>query len=354
MTNVIRKLIGGRDLTEEETFEAVSDMLDGTMGPAASGAFLYALRSKGETNEELVGTLNAFRRILPELKPVPDLLSMDRQEIHLESETRSRVMEHESRTRTFNVSTATAFVVAGSGMPVLKSGMAPASDYCGSENVLKALQINLNVSTSQVMRFVEDVGLGFLYASNGKMRPLYRLLDQLGFRTVFNIVGPLANPGGAETLFLGVYEAERTEKTASLLMKLGVQRAGVVYSEDFLDEMSICGETRITELENGRLRTYTVVPEDFGLKRAHLRDVHGGDARENARIIRSILDGIPGAPADLVILSSGFALYLGGRAGSIREGVESAREAIQTDRAANILEALVKKTGEEGFIRKAI
>ena len=274
MTDVIHKLIEGRDLTEDETFEAVSAILNGTMGSAAAGAFLYALRTKGETDDELVGALNAFRRILPELKPVPNLLSMDRQEIHLESETRSRVMEYESRTRTFNVSTATAFVVAGSGMPVLKSGMAPASDYCGSENVLKALQINLNVSMSQAMRFVEDVGLGFLYTANGKMRPLYRLLDQLGFRTVFNLVGPLANPGAAETLFLGVYEAERTEKTASLLLKLGVKRAGVVYSKDSLDEVSIREETRITEVENGRLHTYTVVPEDFGLKRADSMDVH--------------------------------------------------------------------------------
>jgi len=354
MTDVIRKLIGGRDLTEEETFETVGDILDGTMGPAAAGAFLYALRTKGETDDELVGTLKAFKRILPELKPVPNLLSMDRQEIQLESETRSRVMEQESQTRIFNVSTATAFVVAASGMPVLKCGMAPSSDYCGSENVLKALQINLNVSMTQSMRFLEDVGLGFLYAGNGKMRPLYRLLDQLGFRTVFNIVGPLANPGGAETLFLGVYEPERTEKTASLLLKLGVRRAGVVYSEDSLDEMSICGETRVTELENGRLHTYTVVPEDFGLKRAHPEDLHGGDAGENARIIRSILNGFPGAPTDLVLLSSGFALYLGGKAGAIREGVELAEEAIRTGRAANILEALMKKTGEEGFVRKAI
>ncbi|MBI4773680.1 MAG: anthranilate phosphoribosyltransferase [Deltaproteobacteria bacterium] len=354
MTNVIQRLIEGRNLTEEETFEAVTEMLDGTMGQAAAGAFLYALRTKGETDDELIGALKAFRRILPEAKPVPRLLSMDRQEIQLESETRSRVMEHESRTRTFNVSTATAFVVAGSGMRVLKSGMAPASDYCGSENVLKALRISLNVSMSQVIRFVEDVGLGFLYAANGKMRPLYRLLDQLGFRTVFNIVGPLANPGGAETLFLGVYEAERTEKTASLLLKLGVQRAGIVYSEDSLDEMSICGETRITELENGRLHTYTVVPEDFGLKRALPTNVQGGDAGENARIIRSILDGVPGAPADLVLLSSGFALYLGGRVGAIEEGIELAREAIRTGSAANVLEALMKKTGEEGFVRKAI
>jgi anthranilate phosphoribosyltransferase len=254
---------------------------------------------------------------------------------------------------TFNVSTATAFVVAGAGLRVAKhgnrsmSGLSGAS-LCGSADVVETLGVNLTLTPEQVGRCVAEVGIGFLYAPllHTAMKHVMTARREVGIRTVFNLLGPLTNPAGANAQVIGVAAAALTEPLARVLAELGTFRAFVVHGADGLDEISNTGESRVSEVREGTVRTFTVRPEDFGLSRASIRDLLGGDREQNAEIIRTILRGEPGPKRDIVLMNAAAALVVGTRARDLKEGVELAARSIDSGAARGKLERLVGLTRE--------
>jgi len=251
-------------------------------------------------------------------------------------------------TNTFNVSTTTAFVVAGCGLRVAKHGNRSVSSLCGSADVMEKLGVNLDVPPSVVEKCLNQVGIGFLYAPalHGAMKHAIGPRREIGIRSIFNILGPLTNPAGANVQVLGVYEKELTPVLAEVLNKLGSRSAFVVYGEESLDEISITGKTQVSELKDGQVATYTIEPEDFGLARASLDDIRGGDADENARIVLSVLQGEPGARRDMVLLNAAAALVAAGRATDFADGITQAAEAIDTGRAMEKFQGMKKITNE--------
>jgi anthranilate phosphoribosyltransferase len=246
-------------------------------------------------------------------------------------------------TGTFNVSTATAFVVAGAGLKVAKHGNRSVSSLCGSADVVETLGINLDLTPQKVARCVDEVGIGFLYAPllHTAMKHVMPVRREMAIRTVFNMLGPLTNPASANAQIIGVYSAALTEPLARVLAELGTVRAFVVHGADNLDEISNTGESRVSEVREGMVRSYTVRPEDFGLARTIIGELMGGDREENARIIRAILDGEAGAKRDIVLMNSAAALVAGGKARDLKEGVGLAAHSIDSGAALRKLEALV-------------
>jgi anthranilate phosphoribosyltransferase len=246
-------------------------------------------------------------------------------------------------TGTFNVSTATAFVVAGAGIPVAKHGNRSVSSLCGSADVVEALGVRLDLAPERVGRAVDEVGIGFCYAPllHKAMKFVMLARREIRIRTVFNILGPLTNPARAAAQVIGVYDGALTEVMANVLKELGAVRAFVVHGEDGLDELSITGPSRVAELRDGWMRCYTVQPEDFGLPRATLADLQGGSAADNAEIIRRILAGERGPKRDIVLLNAGAAITAGGKASEIREGIALAQQSIDSGAATARLERLV-------------
>jgi len=250
-------------------------------------------------------------------------------------------------TGTFNVSTATAFVVAGSGLRVAKHGNRSVSSLCGSADVVETLGINLDLPPQKVARCVDQVGIGFLYAPllHTAMKHVMPVRREMGVRTVFNMLGPLTNPAGANAQVIGVYAPALTEPLARVLAELGTFRAFVVHGADGLDEISNTGESRVSEVREGVVRTFTVRPEDFGLPRVSMRDLLGGDREQNAAIIHAILRGEPGPKRDIVVMNAAAALVVGVKARDLKEGVELAARSIDTGAARDKLEELVRFTG---------
>jgi anthranilate phosphoribosyltransferase len=250
-------------------------------------------------------------------------------------------------TGTFNVSTATAFVVAGAGLKVAKHGNRSVSSMCGSADVVETLGISLELTPQKVARCIDEVGIGFLYAPllHTAMKHVMAARREMGVRTVFNMLGPLTNPAAANAQIIGVYAAALTEPLARVLAELGTVRAFVVHGADNLDEISNTGESRVSEVREGMVRSYTVRPEDFGLARTTIRELMGGDREENARIIRAILDGEPGPRRDIVLMNAAAALVAGGKARDLKDGVGLAAQAIDSGAALRKLEALVGLSG---------
>jgi anthranilate phosphoribosyltransferase len=252
---------------------------------------------------------------------------------------------------TFNVSTATAFVVAGAGLRVAKhgnrsmSGLSGAS-LCGSADVVETLGVKLELTPEQVGRCVAEVGIGFLYAPllHTAMKHVMAARREVGIRTVFNLLGPLTNPAGANAQVIGVAAATLTESLARVLAELGTYRAFVVHGADGLDEISNTGESRVSEVREGVVRTYTVRPEDFGMPRASIKDLLGGDREQNAEIIRAVLDGKPGPRRDIVLMNAAAALVAGGRARDLKDGAAVAAQSIDSRAARSKLDALVALT----------
>ena len=244
---------------------------------------------------------------------------------------------------TFNVSTATAFVVAGAGLKVAKHGNRSASSLCGSADVVETLGVSLELTPQQVAKCVDEIGIGFLYAPllHTAMKHVMPARREMGVRTVFNMLGPLTNPAAANAQIIGVYAASLTEPLARVLAELGTVRAFVVHGADNLDEISNTGESRVSEVREGLVRTYPVRPEDFGLSRASIKDLAGGDREQNAEVIRAILDGEPGARRDIVLMNAAAALVAGGRARDLKEGVAVAAQSIDSRAARGKLEALI-------------
>jgi anthranilate phosphoribosyltransferase len=354
----IAKAVRGEHLNEQEMEKVMAEIVDGLATPAQIGAFITALRVKGETVEEITGAARALRSRAVTLNLNNHSVNLDRDEINVEEETiLDTCGTGGDETRTFNVSTATALVAAGAGVKVAKHGNRAVSSLCGSADVLEQLGVNLELTRSDVERSLREIGIGFLYAPlfHGAMKQVAGPRREIGLRTIFNLLGPLTNPAGASAQVLGVYAPDLTEKLARVLQALGSREAFVVCGEGSLDEISICGPTRISHLKNDRIRTFELTPEELGLPRAALEDIRGGDAAANARIIRSILDGDPGPKRDMVLMNAAAAFIAAGLDGSFMEGIRRAAEAIDTGRAADKLDQLIAFSQEcRPFLRKAI
>jgi anthranilate phosphoribosyltransferase len=341
ITEAIRALVDRRDLTRIEAAAAMEAIMSGAATGAQIGAFLTALRMKGETVEELIGFAQVMRQKVVRIRArgddVAGLSGTDREMLIDTCGTGG------DATGTFNVSTATAFVVAGAGLRVAKHGNRSVSSLCGSADVVETLGISLDLSPDAVARCIDEVGIGFLYAPllHTAMKHVMPARREMGVRTVFNMLGPLTNPAAANAQIIGVYTASLTEPLARVLAELGTVRAFVVHGADNLDEISNTGESRVSEVREGRVRTYPVRPEDFGLSRASIQDLAGGDREQNAEVIRAILDGEPGARRDIVLMNAAAALVAGGRARDLKEGVAVAAQSIDSRAARGKLEALI-------------
>ncbi len=349
LKQAIQKVVSRSDLSEEEMEAAMEVIMTGQATPAQIGAFITALRLKGETIEEITGAARVMRRKATRIRVKDDQINIDRDEINLDLETIIDTCgTGGDGTNTFNVSTTTAFVVAGCGLRVAKHGNRSVSSLCGSADVIESLGVNLDVPPAVVEKCLNQVGIGFLYAPalHGAMKHAIGPRREIGIRTIFNILGPLTNPAGANVQVLGVYEKDLTPVLAEVLGKLGSRSAFVVYGEGSLDEISIAGKTQLSELKDGRVDTYTIEPEDFGLPRANLDDIRGGDAQENAGIILSVLKGEPGARRDIVLLNAAAALVAAGRATDFPDGITQAAEAIDSGRALEKLEGMKRITNE--------
>jgi len=329
--SILRKLGNGQDLSVEEAEKATGYIMSGLATPAQVAGFLTALHLKGETTEEITGCALAMRRaatrVQPKASPLVDTCGTGGDGLG-----------------TFNISTAAAFVVAGAGVPVAKHGNRAASSRSGSADVLEALGVNINAPPHVVSRCIDEAGIGFLFAQvfHPAMRHAAGPRRELGFRTVFNILGPLSNPAGATRQVLGVYDPSLTERMARVLGLLGAERALVVHGAGGMDEFSTLGTTRVSELGGGKVVNYEIAPEDVGLGRARLEDLLGGAPEVNARMVREVLDGVPGPRRDIVLLNAAAALVAADRARSLREGIALAAESIDSGRARAALDALVE------------
>lgn len=333
LKKAIDKVVNYYHLSEEEAEETMSLIMDGEATPAQIAALITALRLKGETVEEITGFARAMRARVRKIAPRHQRLI-------------DTCGTGGDQRFTFNISTTAAFVVAGAGLPVAKHGNRSVSSQCGSADVLEALGVKVTILPEQVERCLEEIGIGFLFAPtfHEAMKHAVAPRREIGIRTVFNLLGPLTNPAGAQVQVLGVYDANLTGIMARVLRGLGVERAMVVHGEDGLDEISHTGRTRVSELINGEIRTYYLDPTDLGLSRGELKDIVGGSAEENARITREVLSGRPGPCRDVVLMNAAAALLVGGKVDHLRDGVQLAAEVIDSGAALAKLEGMIAFT----------
>lgn len=337
----IRRVVDGQHLTREEAESVMTGIMSGGATDAQIASFLTALRMKCETVEELIG----FARVLRgKAAPVPTKAAVGAAFSGTEREMLVDTCgTGGDASGTFNISTATAFVVAGAGIAVAKHGNRSVSSVCGSADVVEALGIRIDLSPESVGTCIDEIGIGFLYAPllHSAMRYVMLARREMKIRTVFNLLGPLCNPAGANAQVLGVYSEKLTDMISQVLCELGARRALVVHGLDGLDEITISGETKICEVRDGEVKTYYVVPEDFGLERASIEQIQGGDARRNAEIIREILSDGGGVRKDVVLLNAAAGLVAGGKASYLREGIAMARASISSGAALNCLNKLI-------------
>ena len=344
--NAISKVVLQQDLVETEMIEVMNQIMGGEATQAQVGAFITALRMKGETIEEITGAARVMRDHATPIR-VGKALDIDREEINLDRETiLDTCGTGGSGTKSFNISTTVAFVVSACGIKVAKHGNRSISSACGSADVLEALGVNLNVTPQQVESCINEVGVGFLFAPalHGAMKHAIGPRREIGIRTIFNILGPLTNPAGADRQVLGVYDEKLVEVLAKVLVKLGCQRGFVVHGQDGMDEITLTGPTRVAEINEGQVSLSTIEPEDFGLRRCLLSDLQGGDAEENASIVRDVLAGAEGPKRDVVLLNAAYALVAAGIAESVDAGLQKARNMIDEGLAKAKLEGLVNLT----------
>jgi anthranilate phosphoribosyltransferase len=344
ITDGIRRVVEGQHLSRSEAESLMNEIMSGQATDAQIASFLTALRMKCETVEELIGFAKVMRAKASPVRPracVETAFSGTDREMLVDT-----CGTGGDATGTFNISTATAFVVAGAGVRVAKHGNRSVSSLCGSADVVEALGIRLDLTAEDVARCIDEAGIGFLYAPllHEAMRYVVLARREMKIRTVFNLLGPICNPAGATAQVLGVYNEDLTEVMAQVLCELGTERAFVVHGSDGLDEITISGESKISEARNGEVRTYYVTPEDFGIARSPISTIQGGDARQNAGIIREILYDGGGTRQDVVLLNAAAGLVVGGKSASLREGIQLARESIRSGKAMACLEKLIALT----------
>lgn len=331
----ISQVMNGKDLDFETAKAVMEEMMDGTATQAQMGAFLAAMRMKGETIEEITACATVMRekgvRINP-VRPVMDIVGTGGDEVG-----------------TFNISTTAAFVVAAGGVPVAKHGNRSVSSKSGAADVLEKLGVNLDLTPEQSESILEKTGMCFLFAPayHSSMKYAAPVRREMGARTIFNILGPLSNPAGATMQLLGVYDQKLVEPLAQVLANLGVVRGFVVCGGDGLDEITLTGETSVCEIRFGKINPYQIAPEQFGLKRCALKELLGGSPEENARITREILAGkIQGPKRDVVVFNAAMALYLGIDGVTVSDCVKMAQELIGNGKALAKLEEFSKMTRE--------
>lgn len=329
--DAIQQLIAGRDLDRETATAVMDQIMSGEATDAQIGGFLVALRCKGETEDEVAGFTEVMRAKATRISGGrPSLLDT--------------CGTGGDASGTFNISTTAAFVAAGAGCTVAKHGNRAISSRCGSADVLAELGVNIEADPARVGVCLDEAGIGFLFAQalHGAMKHAIGPRRELGTRTVFNILGPLTNPAGATRHLMGVFAPELTELQARVLGALGSERAFVVHGLDGLDEITLTGPSRVSELADSEVRTYEIEPGDFGIDRAGAAALEGGDPAANAAILREVLDGGSGPRTDVVLLNAAAALAAAGVAADLAGGIEAARESIASGRARQALDRLVE------------
>jgi anthranilate phosphoribosyltransferase len=340
--DVLHRIANHRQsLSREEAHAVMTEVLSGQCSDAQIAALLVALHMKGETVEEIVGFAEAIRAAAAPLElPAHSVLDAS-------GTGRDALVDTcgtgGDTSGTFNISTATAFVVAGAGVRVAKHGNRSVTSKCGSADVMEALGVNLAMPPAQTAACLQQVGIAFLFAPamHSAMKYVQTARRELHLRTVFNLLGPLTNPARATCQIVGVYSADLVEKLAEALSMLGLRRALVVHGSDGLDEITITGPTRIAEVREGQVRSYEVTPEEFGIPRATLEEISGGDAARNSTLIREILDGKKSARRDVVLLNAAAALVAAGRTDHLRDAVPLAANSIDSGAALSKLQALI-------------
>lgn len=340
MQRAIAALIAGRDLNREEARTIMGIIMNGEATGAQIGSVVTALRMKGETKDEITGFAEAMRahsnHVHTEQEGLLDTCGTGGSGIHK-----------------FNISTASAIIASAGGVRVAKHGNRAMSGKSGSADVLEALGVNITLTAEQAGQCLASIGICFMFAQlyHPSLKHAAGPRREIGARTIFNMLGPLTNPAGADRQLLGIYDRTRTETVAQVLGELGLKRAMVVSSLDGLDEISISSPTQISELQNGLVTTYEITPEALGLPVHSLSEVIGGDAEVNAAIIRRIFSGEEcGAYRTIVLANAGACMYVGGLAASLREGVDAAAMIIDSGKAAEKLEQLVRTTGEFAYV----
>ena len=333
----IIKIVNKEDLSFDEAYAVMNEIMNGETTPTQNAAFLAALSTKSakaETTGEIAGCAKAMREHATPVDTDFDLFEI--------------VGTGGDNAGSFNISTTSAIVAAAGGMKVSKHGNRAASSKCGTADCLEALGVNIDEDPDKCRELLEKVGICFFFAQkyHTSMKYVGAIRKELGFRTVFNILGPLTNPAHPKRQLLGVYDEYLIEPLAKVLMELGVKRGMVVYGMDKLDEISLSAPTKICEIKDGSLHTYEIKPEDFGLSRCKKDDLAGGDPKENAAITLSILKGEKGAKRDAVLLNAGAALYIGEKAKSMQEGINLAARLIDSKKALKVLEDFIKVSNE--------
>ena len=345
----IARVVERDDLSESEMIEVMDQIMSGGATPAQIASFITALRMKGETVDEITGAARVMRDRAHPIRVGKSALGMDRDDINLDRETiLDTCGTGGSGTNSFNISTTVAFVVSACGVKVAKHGNRAVSSSCGSADVLEALGVNLNVTPETLEGIIAKIGIGFLFAPalHGAMKHAIGPRREIGIRTIFNILGPLTNPAGADCQVLGVYREDLVEKLAHVLKKLGCRKGFVVHGLDGMDEITLTGATRIAEVTPEGVEVRLVSPEDFGLDPCTAAELHGGDAVGNAVIVKGILSGCDGAKRRVVLLNAAFGLVAAGKAAGVMDGLRLAAEAIDSGRAAAQLEQLIALTNE--------
>ena len=333
----IIKIVNKEDLSFDEAYTVMNEIMNGETTPTQNAAFLAALSTKSakaETTGEIAGCAKAMREHATPVDTDFDLFEI--------------VGTGGDNAGSFNISTTSAIVAAAGGMKVSKHGNRAASSKCGTADCLEALGVNIDEDPAKCRELLEKVGICFFFAQkyHNSMKYVGAIRKELGFRTVFNILGPLTNPAHPKRQLLGVYDEYLIEPLAKVLMELGVKRGMVVYGTDKLDEISLSAPTKVCEIKDGSLHTYEIKPEDFGLFRCKKEDLAGGDPKENAAITLSILNGEKGAKRDAVLLNAGAALYIGEKAKSMQEGINLAARLIDSKKALKVLEDFIKVSNE--------
>ena len=334
LSRAIDAVCSGTHLTADHASAVLDEIMEGRAGEVQTGAFMVALRTKGETVAELVGLARTMRRLAAEV-------DAGRHDLVDTAGTGGGPS-------TFNISTAAALVAAGAGCAVAKHGNRSSTSRCGSADLLEALGVRIDLDPQEVARCIEEIGFGFMFAPrhHAAMRHVAPVRRELAVRTIFNFLGPLTNPAGATRQLLGVSDRRYQETIAEALVGLGCERALVVSAADGVDEISIRGDTRVIEVVGGRTEEWLTRPEDLELEPADLAEIAGGEPGRNAATVRAVLEGQPGPARDVVVLNAGAAIMVGGQARDLQDGVARAGEAIDSGAASRVLERLIGLTHE--------
>ena len=329
----IAKIVGKGDLTYDEAYQVMNEIMNGETTATQNAAFLSALSTKSaraETTDEIAGCAAAMRGHATQVKTGMDVFEI--------------VGTGGDNANSFNISTTSALIAAAGGMKVAKHGNRAASSKCGTADCLEALGVNINQEPEKCIELLKEVGMCFFFAQkyHSSMKYVGAIRKELGFRTVFNILGPLTNPGLPTMQLLGVYDEYLVLPLAQVLISLGIKRGMVVYGKDKLDEISLSADTEICEINDGWYKSYVIRPEDFGFEKCSKDDLKGGDPNENAEIVRKILSGEKGHKRNATLMNAGAALYIGGKANDMKEGIKLAAEIIDSGKAMETLNKFIE------------